>query len=949
MRAGCDARLANVSPARVFLHAVSRAALCGLAGGVVAAGLDVALHWSGAAALEARGAGALVVLGLYGAAVAVSTALVAACLDLLARVSDLGPLARAFVSGERPRRATAGAACAIGVYAGGGFFAVLRTILGSKTPEFFARTAALELLAAALVGLCLGVAVVHRRVPRPRRLLAAGLAAALVGVPAFFWLRSAAMVALGRFHHKGLIAALVTAEGLAVLVALGLAALALERLFARVLGLPPRPAPEGPVRLRALAPAALVVALGAGAAAASSFATLRLLDLRPVLAAGLALAATLVFFARLGRVPRALGLLSPLVALALALALGRSEPPRKAAFALGALSAPIAALVRGAIDLDRDGHSAVLGGGDCSDRDPAIHPGAPDWPDDGIDQDCSGADATVRLPDSPPPPPLPPAVPRGPNVLLITIDTLRADHLGAYGYARPTSPALDRLAADGALFEQGWAHAPSTRYSMPAILVGRHPTEVRWGSRCPYTGGCWDPWPPPLAQDNVTLAERLKALGYRTAALLNYRFFEPQGGYAQGFDVYDNENSALHRADPQKGDPVSYGSSSRQQADKAIAFLGAHASERFFLWVHFYDVHWVYERHPEVPSFGDTDLDLYDGEIRYTDLHVGRVLDRLRELGLYDRTVVAVTGDHGEGFGEHGVRFHGYHLYGPQTRVPYLVRIPGVPPVRVPEAVGHVDLVSTILHAVGAPHDATLPGRSLVPLMTGAREPGRTVFQEVLYEGPVTRLAAVAEGHHLVWNQTPDATYELYDLGADPGETRDVAAAPAEAARKERMTRALGAFWDRQSWGDDFQTRVAPKVSAAEPPVATRLDDRLGEVATLVGVTAPARTRPGELVPIEWVFQAGQRNRGDYRVFVHLEGPGVFVNGDHDPLDGRLPTSRWPAGRFVRDAHLVRIPANARGTLTVFVGLHRGDERVRPSGPHADKDRVRAVTLEVAP
>src|SRR5207248_8455539 len=127
------------------------------------------------------------------------------------------------------------------------------------------------------------------------------------------------------------------------------------------------------------------------------------------------------------------------------------------------------------------GYSSVLGGGDCDDLDAQVHPGAFDWPDDGIDQDCNGHQAVL----APPPPrryaPVPASVPERPNIVLLTIDALRADHVGAYGYARPTTPNLDALARESVLFKSGWAHAPSTRYSVPAILIGRYPSTIAVG------------------------------------------------------------------------------------------------------------------------------------------------------------------------------------------------------------------------------------------------------------------------------------------------------------------------------------------------------------------------------------------------------------------------------------------------------------------------------------
>ena len=144
----------------------------------------------------------------------------------------------------------------------------------------------------------------------------------------------------------------------------------------------------------------------------------------------------------------------------------------------------------------------LLGGGDCNDGDKAINPAAQDWPEDGVDQDCDGVD--LRAADLRPPPlhPVPAPVPPNLNILLIVIDTLRADRLGAYGYPRPTSPELDRLARDGVLFENAWAHAPSTRYSMPAIVTGRWPSAIKWDMSI---------WWPGIARDQPTIAEVLRA------------------------------------------------------------------------------------------------------------------------------------------------------------------------------------------------------------------------------------------------------------------------------------------------------------------------------------------------------------------------------------------------------------------------------------------------------
>ncbi len=711
----------------------------------------------------------------------------------------------------------------------------------------------------------------------------------------------------------------------------------------RALGERPRRATTA----RVLWPTALTWLLPLAIGCAFTWTTVRQLDLRPFIAAGAILLLTVALAPRM----RAPMLVLPILA-AFALPLGGRVAVRKSV-ALTGLGPHLTRAVQLASDLDRDGYSSLLGGGDCNDLDAHIHPGAFDWPDDGLDQDCNGHEATlagasdrlwVEVPD---------AVPTKPNVLLLTLDALRADHVSAYGYGRPTTPNLDALAKEGALFQNAWAHAPSTRYSVPAILIGRYPSTIAVNN---------DPrvhWPPQVLPENRLMSEILKDQGYRTAATLTYHYFERGWGLDQGFDDYDYHLYTLHTV---AGDPsATSGSSAKQLADLDIEWLRKHHADHpdqpFFLWSHYYDTHFRFDAHPDLPesNFGSDEQAMYDGEIRYSDHHIGRVLQALKELGQWDNTIIVVTSDHGDGFGEHGIpvaKRHGYHLYRTETKVPMIIRIPGVAGRVVQTPIGHVDILATLLNALRRPvtDEPQVLGQSLLGAMLGDDEAAgrRSIYQEVWYEGPTSKRAIATREAHLIRNLVPDDTTELFDLTNDAAEEHDLAG--RGDAREATLLQRLAEVSDAIAIPLDFALRLKDARSAQPGQPQQALGDTLGDFVTVRGIdVAPSQLQPGQSAELTVHLAIRRAIPDGWVLFVHvIAAGGRSMNLDHAPLAGLVPLADLQPGTFVRDPIRVSLPVNwPVGATRVELGLYRKGARAPARGAHSAADAVTVATLEV--
>ncbi|MGO9241041.1 MAG: sulfatase-like hydrolase/transferase [Bryobacteraceae bacterium] len=366
------------------------------------------------------------------------------------------------------------------------------------------------------------------------------------------------------------------------------------------------------------------------------------------------------------------------------------------------------------------------------------------------------------------------------NVVVITIDTLRPDHVHCYGYSKIETPTLDRIAQSGVLFEKGVTQTPLTPPSHASIFTGLNPPTHKVRN----TGGFV------LSPSTPTLASLLEQHGWDTAAFVSSAVLKKRFGFDHGFAVYDDRmpqpgsrQEFLEDAERRAGDTV----------DHAVEWLDGRGEKPFFLWVHLYDPHAPYD--PPSPFREQYKDRLYDGEIAYADHELGRLMENLWRKSPPEKTLVAVLSDHGESLGEHGEFSHGVFLYDSTLRIAFLLSGPGVPPgLRVPQQARTIDLLPTILELLGAPAPAGIEGASLVPLFSGRDAATAVSYAETLYPKINLGWAELRAIRTNQWKYIRAPRPELYDLSRDPGETNNVLAEhPSEVRKLEaRLAAATG-------------------------------------------------------------------------------------------------------------------------------------------------------------
>ena len=399
---------------------------------------------------------------------------------------------------------------------------------------------------------------------------------------------------------------------------------------------------------------------------------------------------------------------------------------------------------------------------------------------------------------------------RDANVLLITLDTTRADHLSCYGSRTARTPHLDSLAARGVRFTHATAQVPLTLPSHASIMTGSYPSVHKLRDMGGFV----------LDKSHPTIASITHAAGFSTAAFVGSRVVAKHFGLAHGFDTYDDDMGAekeegrLPGAFPERRAGV--------VTDRALDWLKQNGQRKFFLWAHYYDPHQPYD--PPEPYKHEYTKSPYDGEIAYMDEQVGRLLEGLDQLALTPHTLVIVVGDHGESLGEHGEATHGIFLYDATLHVPLIVAGPEIPPGKViGDQVRSIDLHPTVMEFLNLQPSSEAQGVSLWPVIRqGTHVRSNYSYGETLYPRTYMRWSELRAMRTDDWKLILAPHPELYNLQRDPGELQNlIAENPAEADQLQKK------IWEAAG----TQSRTE-KVTAAPVDEQTRRElESLGYVS----------------------------------------------------------------------------------------------------------------------
>lgn len=604
-------------------------------------------------------------------------------------------------------------------------------------------------------------------------------------------------------------------------------------------------------------------------------------------------------------------------------------------------------LIRVASDLDGDGFGSLLGENDCGPLNPNVHPLARDIPDNGIDENCDGRDfalgklASYKTGERMP---VPEAYLDDWNVLLLTIDTVRYDHTGFGGYKRDTTPNLDRFIKRAANFT--FANAPSagTMASVPSILASRFfHSGIALNEDVPRGS------PPKLKPENTLIHEVLKKAGYRTGAILTHEYFN-DWGMDQGVDEYDNSIG-------KKRDP--YGVTSVKLTDRGIAWMGKQRpNKKWFLWMHYLDPHGRYVSHPGETSYGESEMDLYDGELHFTDKHLGRLLNYVSHSAHGKKTIIMITSDHGDAFGEHGYINHAQDLHRELLHVPLIIYVPNIEPRSIPGAVSPIDLFPTIADLVGADiSHLEIEGESLVPqLFYGKDAHHRVVFSETNYPKPLR--AAVTTRYKLILDLKANVS-RLWNLKKDPWEKKNIWTTDKKGYKE--MRGYLNEWIERVYYSRDSVSNqaiaklqdhfVRERPTTAKPVEGVSADE--GHIIVDSIEVPDKKHKPGDKVVVTVYFRVLEETKIGLKMQIEAWTDDKKAPTAKSRLrltgGGLFSSTRWHKGELVRDRFKITLPPAWKSQLStkeLSLGI-RFREKDRSKGKLTTAGTLREGTTDL--
>ena len=419
------------------------------------------------------------------------------------------------------------------------------------------------------------------------------------------------------------------------------------------------------------------------------------------------------------------------------------------------------------------------------------------------------------------------------NLLVITLDTTRADHLGCYGSTKSKTPVLDSIAASGMLFSHCTSCSPLTLPSHSSLFTSKYP----------YAHGARSNGTEKLAGSNLTLAEIMKKEGYDTSATVASYVINRKFGLDQGFDTYHDvqvKGTTNPMQSQRRGDEI---------AKDAIEMLQSLPGKPFFLWVHFFDPHHPYNSYRPLPHGSP---EAYADEVEFMDNQIGRIIEELKRLDLYKNTLIVIMGDHGEGLDDHAEARHGYFLYDTTIHVPLIMHAPGLVPEgkNISTFIRTIDVAPTILDLLKIKGFDQAQGTSLVPLMNGIKSYDEAAYSESLTARKQFRLSMLRSITNQKYKYILAPKPELYDIQNDPGETVNIVDLKPHIARsmKQKMKELIA---------------KAPEPPDAEESTASLSMDEVRKLSALGYVASQTGGNEQPLKEID-MFEPEGGNPADY-------------------------------------------------------------------------------------